>query len=1201
MVSEAHAENLPNSADTFAPLQILVSRIDSERRSQEVVDEAKNLNAEECQLLLDVLSTAISKIKTLSQHHAYAWFSLIKIASSAHIFAQNRIVKSEYILPGDEGSGRVKVLRQIENNTLVLNKKLVEWAHLSHPNILPLYAAFLETEDRLCFVSPCTSVISICDHARGLTGDQRVPLVLDVATGLHYLHQLGIVHGRLSPETVVIAYDGRALITDLDTSFEEQDSDLPTRFLSPELLTQDDNRPTKATDIWSFACLAHEVISGKPPFHQFLNDFRAVMAIGKGDKPARPGQDGRGGNVIGDAMWNLLMTCWAYKAEDRPTSLRVLDVLSHMCIEDDRPAPKLMIEPEALKTSAINFESAKIILTQVLSSHQRSLQVPKHLRETLSRLVCNRQALKVTTVAAKKLNHNDTQTLTDFIELVSLCGLCFVLTTSHPVRPGKVVKDLPYLSWSNFTGKLLHNIMRSTHTFPQHYQVNGIRYDSAAVISTNPGGRIYAGRGLRTHVYVATRSLTTSLIVERLALWANASHPNLLPFHGVFHERATEPAQLCSLHVILPCLEKGTIQDYAPALPQVSRLLLISDVVGGLVYLQNTLGVQDTLTGQGVVISNEGRALIASFGADFIFLRGKTASSCEGYSHRFVPPDTRSQSEKGVTWSFGCLSYEVLSRKIPYYQTDLSTATYKNFGKVLSRKIPYYQFLDEEVEAQISQGQPLKRPDRTDAEMDEIDDKAWELITKCCALRPDDRPDWSEIQEMLANMEIEEDRRPSTIPLLIPEVQALRFRPEVDLYRAEAVLDQVYAEVLREPLSKLIKNHTKDVAAAIVELGHDEIQTLVNYLDQAVKDNLSIPEERNRVLAILSRVTSSTLIFPQRYELKGISSRSPRKFIVEGGCGTLYQGADPTMCIKMMKQLDIGTLMSWVKEVILWAHSSHPNVLPFLGVFLEGHSDSPQTCLVSPFMKNGNLRNYAERLAQKRRLPLISDVADGLCYLHNLGIVHGDLKGENVLISDEGRSLITDFGTSFINTDTTATGSISSTTLRFSAPETILGNRKPTKEFDIWSLGCLFYTVLSRKVPYYQYYREVQIIVALSRKEPPKRPGSLSEVEEEDEFDWDDWDDDIKQDYDAIDDQAWDLIIKCCSPEPEDRPDIADVRELIIDMKIHDDRPALKAAPGAEILKLRVEPKMNWSHVEELLDHVQEKLAARVADDSTAA
>ncbi|KXN85808.1 hypothetical protein AN958_10815 [Leucoagaricus sp. SymC.cos] len=1027
----------------------------------------------------------------------------------------------------------------------IWNERLVQWAHLSHPNIRPLFAAFFESEVP-CLVSSLTSDVNICDYARGVVRGQRVPLILDVVDGLCYLHQLNIVHGGLSSETVLISDYGRALITGLDASLEEG-SNLPTRYSPPELLTQDDSRPTKATDVWSFACLGHEVLSEKVPFLQFSNDVRAAAAIGKGDKPARPGQDGRGGNEIGDAMWSLLLTCWEYEVKDRPNSSKVQEILSRVQSEGRRSEQQPTLEVKTLKTS-IDLGPAQIILTKVLGSHQpSSVQVPKHLHTILSRLVCDSEALGKTTEAAKKLTRDDTQTLVDFIELV--------------------VKDFPYLPGSNLIGRLLRSVMRSTYNFPQYYRANDTRYDSDALVSENDDGKTYEGRGLTIHVYVSNGWPGAS-ITECLALWENASHPNLLPFHGVFHDDSLESPRLC---VVLPSLKNGALEDYAPTLPQKSRMLLISDVANGLAYLQNNLDVHDVLTGQGVVVSDEGRALIAAFNADYAYFKAKTSGPWVAYYDRFRPPILRRENEeKSVIWSFGCLSYQALSRKLPFYQ-----------------------YSDDEVDENKHKSDSLRRPDRTDAEMDEIDDQAWNLIVKCCAPDVDDQPNCSQIKEILAGMEIEEDRRPSATPLPIPEIQVLRARPDFDPRRAEIVLSN--AETLKEPLSELIRNHTKDVAAAVVQLKQGDIQTMVDFLDQAVKEILTITEERNRVLAILSRTTSSTLIFPRRFELKGMK-HGPRKFIDEGGCGTVYQGADPTVCIKVMKRLDTGALMPWIKEVILWAHSSHPNVLPFLGVFLEGQSDSPQPCLVSPFMKNGNLKTHAARLPQKSRLPLISDVVSGLQYLHDLGVVHGDLKGENILISDEGRGLITDFGTSHINTASAATGSLSSTTLRFSAPETVLGNKKPTKEFDIWSLGCVFYAILSRKPPFYQYKMEVQIIAALTRKEVPKRPGlSDDDDAEKDEFDWDD---DIKQDYDAIDDQAWSLIVKCCAPEPEDRPDIARVRELVVDLKIRDDRPVSKNVPGAEIMKSRVEPRIDLDRVEELIGEIRAQIQAPVTADS---
>ncbi|KXN83977.1 hypothetical protein AN958_00622 [Leucoagaricus sp. SymC.cos] len=1142
MASQVPAGNPPSVPDPFGPLQQLVSRIDSESRAQEVIDKARDLNAEERQLLVDVLSTTLNRSKILSKRHAYAWLSLIKIALSARVFAWNRIVKSEHAVKGSL-NGPIYRIR------------------------ISYHYIFLESEEHPYFVSPYTSNVKICDHAQVLTGDQRSLLISDVADGLCYLHQLHIVHGQLNPvralsvsfpfpaerggnkqNTIMISNDGRALITDLDATSQEQGSNWSTiRYAAPELLLHDDSRPTKATDAWAFACLGHEVLSGKVPFFQFAGDHIVSAAIAREEKPARPGQEGRGGDPIRDTVWNLLLRCWEYEAEERP---KLQEILLHMHAEDNRPKQKLMNRLDPLETSGtIDLKAAKMILKQTLGPHQSSpLKIPEHLRDTVSLLVRDSEALDTTTVAANKLTREDTQILVDLIELV--------------------IKDLPHLPFSNLLGKLLQNIMALTYIVPQYYRVNDVGYDSTSLVSENDWAKMYDGKGHKFRVCVVKEQYTP-LFVEHMTFWANASHRNLLPFRGVFYEGPTELPRLC---LVLPYSENGTLEDYAPTLPQKSRMLLISDVLNGMAYLNDSLCLSIWVTGDTVLISNEGRAIIVSFGIDIAF-RQRNESTLWLYNNRFLPSPAINQSGvKCTIWSLGCLSYQVLSRKLPYYQC-----------------------LDEEVQKKISEGEPLRRPDRSDDEIDEIDDKAWNLITKCCTPNPGKQPDFLQIQAMFTDMEIEEDRRPSLRLTPLTEMQALRSRPEVDFDRAETLLNHIQAELLRKPLSRLIENHTRDVAAAVIELAQDDIHVVVDFLDRALKEILSIAEERNRVLAILCRITSSTFIFPQRFELKRIK-HGPRRLINEGRCAAVYQETDPTICLKKMKRTP------WIKEVILWAHSSHPNVLPFLGVILEGQKDSLQPCLVSPFMKNGNLRDYAARFPQKSRLPLISDVVDGLHYLHNLGVVHGDLKGENVLISDEGRGLIADFGTSHINTVSAATGSLSSTTLRFSAPETVLGNEKPTKQFDIWSLGCLFYAVrplsLIRtthphgssptgtfaKIPILPV--SIIVMAALARKELPKRPGLTDdEGEDEDEFDWDD---DIEQDYDAINDQAWSLIMECCSPEPEDRPNIVGVQELVVDMKICDDRPAFKAVPSAEILKLRVDPKINLTRVEELFDQVQD-------------
>ncbi|KAF5362327.1 hypothetical protein D9756_002589 [Leucocoprinus leucothites] len=1140
---------VPNESDVFAALHHLVSRIDIETRVDEVVKRAQSLNAKEKQLLVDCLSMALDREATPLRNRTHVWRSLIEVASSVNIFAQNHTLSSQHLNPEDDPispgvfriSGnipaRVKILKQIREDTTVLyTKSLISYVHLSHPNILPLYAVFFDGEDYPSIVTPCITNGNICDYVREHPEVPRPPLISDVINGLFHIHQLNIAHGGLHPENVLISVDGRALLANPGTASATEDLDsFPVRYSAPELVGTDDTiEPTQATDMWSFACLCYEVLSGKVPFFQIARDFRVSGAILSGIKPSRPGREGAGGDGIDDAMWQLLLLCWELDPKGRPFCLQIHQILLGMTIEDTRPAAKPIIQPGTIKGSALNLEYAKDNLMQVLSSdHSPSLRVPKHLRKLLSSFLPDTSGLNATVAAAKKLSPDDTQMLVDFLDLV--------------------LEDLPDLHLNPICF-LLSSLMVSTRVIPLRYKLTGIQYDPIP-ISSIQHAKAYKARGLNVCVNAVTASWLVKSILARLPDWYHASHPKIIQFYGVFHEGANESPWL---FVVTPFWANGNMEDYALTLPQKSRLPLISDAIDGLIFLDNLGLALLYCKKEHIMVSDDGRAVLLHFDASTLYSEEPLPITRQ---LRFYPPNARFNTPD-VVWSFACFCYTVLSRKLPYYQyTD-----------------------DEEIQAAISRGELPKRPEHRDDDMDQIDDQAWNLITKCCRLERNDRPAASTVQDTISSWRIE-DHRLSVNDSPGSMLLEMRARPNVDFNRVESLLSKIQVELLREPLSKLLQNHIKDVMGATTELDLDDTRILVDFLDLALKNHLSISEEQNRVLALLSRITSSTHIFPQRYELKGIKYHACP--MAEGGYGTIHRGTDLNVCVKVMTQVDPKALTPWIRELIVWAHASHPNILPFCGVLLENVNNSQRICLVSPFMKNGNLHDYGPRLSQKSRIPLILDVINGLHYLHGLGIVHSDLKGENVLISNEGRAMITDFGTTQITTATvTTTASLVPTTLRFAAPEVVLTSGPPTKERDIWSFGCLCYEILSREVPYYQYAQTVQVSAALARKELPKRPGSTSRntVNEANDNDWDDDDD---EDWDEIDDQAWDLIIKCCKPEPEDRLKTPAIQELIVDMKIWDDRPAAKGVFGTEISKLRTSPEINLNRVGELLDKLQ--------------
>ncbi|KAG8743853.1 hypothetical protein FRC10_011321 [Ceratobasidium sp. 414] len=119
---------------------------------------------------------------------------------------------------------------------------------------------------------------------------------------------------------------------------------------------------------------------------------------------------------------------------------------------------------------------------------------------------------------------------------------------------------------------------------------------------------------------------------------------------------------------------------------------------------------------------------------------------------------------------------------------------------------------------------------------------------------------------------------------------------------------------------------------------------------------------------------------------------------------------------------------SFRRELTAWQKLAHPNILPFIGVVCV---DNMYLGMVSPYMSNGSAPKYLANNPDADVLQILHDVAKGMSHLaaQKPPIAHGDLKGANVLIDNDGRACICDFGLSrfmkdFMSIDTTFGGTI---------------------------------------------------------------------------------------------------------------------------------------------------------------------------------
>ncbi|KJA13528.1 hypothetical protein HYPSUDRAFT_49791 [Hypholoma sublateritium FD-334 SS-4] len=156
------------------------------------------------------------------------------------------------------------------------------------------------------------------------------------------------------------------------------------------------------------------------------------------------------------------------------------------------------------------------------------------------------------------------------------------------------------------------------------------------------------------------------------------------------------------------------------------------------------------------------------------------------------------------------------------------------------------------------------------------------------------------------------------------------------------------------------------------------------------------------------------------------------------------------------------------REWRLMKECRHPNICLFIGLSRAPAPDN-RIFIISEFIENGNVRIYIHDKARpfpwKLRLSFATDVARALAYLHARKCIHRDLKGENLLVTSNGRLKITDFGFARI----AARNEEESKRLTFCgtdsymSPEILLGDEfdLPT---DIFSLGIILCEIGARKL-----------------------------------------------------------------------------------------------------------------------------------------
>ncbi|KAH7908821.1 kinase-like domain-containing protein [Hygrophoropsis aurantiaca] len=381
---------------------------------------------------------------------------------------------------------------------------------------------------------------------------------------------------------------------------------------------------------------------------------------------------------------------------------------------------------------------------------------------------------------------------------------------------------------------------------------------------------------------------------------------------------------------------------------------------------------------------------------------------------------------------------------------------------------------------------------------------------------------WNEL-ETLKNHHIIRD----TLRTLLLEADAkaplsncpFHISDEVDGTEMQSSDVQVIAHYLASYLDDSdpnIRTH-KDIFA----LRDDEAQSIIDLLQTLIDHPILEKSQKSLFVHGLIRLSVKSCRYPRSFILKGIEidpkpSATTAFSDVHRGCARGQQlavkkirfvGEDATESI----------LKDYAREAAIWSHLSHPNLLPFYGIFYT--DEKSRIALVSPWMEHGDLKQYLRKVPDAKYESLAMDISLGIEYLHTRTpkVIHGDLKPNNIYVTPSGTACIGDFGLSYSKDSerrraSSTQGPSHGGTVVYQAPE-IFEDQPVSFAADVYAFGMILYEIFSKQQPFRGMTRYA-VQNAIAKRVRPERP------------------------KDGISNALWELIQRCWTQDPNERPEI---------------------------------------------------------------
>ncbi|KXN91372.1 Serine/threonine-protein kinase HT1 [Leucoagaricus sp. SymC.cos] len=753
------------------------------------------------------------------------------------------------------------------------------------------------------------------------------------------------------------------------------------------------------------------------------------------------------------------------------------------------------------------------------------------------------------------LANNDAQLMADFL--------------SHLLRylPTQLQKRNEIL-------QLLCKLAISARVFPASLKLEGVEYDPSRGRRVQFGSsEIYEGVYQGKNVNIKAKS------IREVIIFSHISHNNILPILGLYFFGENNPQP----RLVSPAPENYELLQFLKQW-QGPRMPLVRGIISGLQYLHSLDIVLGGLQASNILVSRSGQAMLAELQLDSYSFVTTLATRVTHTINKFLDlfrwtapelfQNDQVKKKESDMWALGCTCFEVVTGNKPFPQFKRT----KDFIAALLK--------------------PSQIKLTCNEKWDDDDDRRaimTEVVDRCCEYEPEHRPTADKLLESIPKVNSQFDHDPASTMITKPAsahstvvenaTPTADNRTSVELVATKnatpspAPLNTYVPDLTsaRPPFARALPGPTDEsssfdqarswlidfasypnveadvpvpgleylrVVKTLTTLDNATAQQVVDFLDQFLLDHGLNSHKWNRILGLLYLTATSTEVIPRRLELEGLKFTpdfgSP---MASGGSSYIFKERfhDRIVCVKVLRPTPRNYMEYLVKrfigELVISAHTSHEHILPFYGVY---KSDSQVWCCVSRWMEEGSLINYLDRRPDAPRIPLIADIISGLDHLHGMDIIHGDVKGANVLIANDRCAVLADFGLSQPVSAFETRSSVGS--IHWTAPEKFLNDNEVLQQTtsDIWSFACTCYEVLTGFIPFHGFTTALLIHAMFTRKVIPSRPDTVIVQNGPN-------DGELAKDI-------WTLMEHCWNYDPTKRPLASNIKESISQLVYTDNR-----------------------------------------------